>query len=110
MSIDNDADWRRAFAFWLLLVTGNIALVLTYGFCSLVYIQPKTQIYVFLVISGILLSAFLLGRWRFRPSEEGTERWRIGSWMTSFMLLEFALCILTIAGRIRAVLMHYRWP
>jgi hypothetical protein len=110
MSIDNDADWRRVFAFWFLLVIGNIALVLMYAFCSLVYVLPRTQACVFLAIGGILLFAFLLGRWKLRPSEEGTKRWRIGLWMTSFMLMEFALCILTIAGRIRAAVMHYRWP
>jgi len=112
MSIGNDSDWRRAFAFWLLLVAGNIALAVSIGYFMLVQITIKTQLFVFLIIGAVLLASLLLGRWKLQPLDSGdfAERWRIGPWISALIALEITCCGLLVLGHVWAIFTHYRQP
>jgi hypothetical protein len=112
MVIDNDADWRRAFAFWFFLAAGNLALVSSICFFLLVQISIKTQLVVFLSIGAGLMIALLLGRWKpgSAGSESSAERWRIGPWLSVFLVTEVAVCGLLVCGHIWAIITHYKQP
>src|ERR1700691_2180355 len=94
MVIDDERDWRRAFAFWLLLGAGNLAFVSSICFFLLVQISIKTQLVVFLSIGAVLMVALLLGRWKpgSAGSESSAERWKIGPWLSVFLVTEVAIC------------------
>ena len=110
MSIDNDTDWRRAFAFWFLFVLENIALVLSIGYFMVLQISIEDQLFVFLVIGVLFTATLFLGRWKPRPpTAEGTiQRWRIGPWTSAFVVLETGFCWLLVCGHIWALATHYK--
>jgi len=112
VSIDNDADRRRAFAFWFLLVGANLGFAVSILIFSMVQYGIGTQLAAFLIICAILSTALLLGRWNPQPSEEEdySERWRIGPWMITFMVLEIGFCGLQICFDLWAILTHYKLP
>jgi ABC-type enterobactin transport system permease subunit len=112
MSIKNDADRNRAAMFWLLWVIGTIGLALSVCCFMLVGVEIETQLVVFFTIEAVLTTAFLVGRWNAEPLEEEdfAERWKIGPWIITFMLIELAFCGLIICAGIWAVVTHHRPP
>lgn len=112
MSIDNDSDWRRAFVFWSLFISENIALVLSIGYFMVLQVSIKSQLYVFLVIGALFTATFFLGRWRNQPltADPMTERWRIGPWTSVLVALEAVFCWLLVGGHIWALATHYKQP
>jgi hypothetical protein len=110
MNTRNEAVWRRALAFWMVWLVASVAFVLSVFFFSLARIGIETQLFVFLPAGVILLVAFLVGRWKLQPPEDGdgAEKWRIGSWIITFMLLEIALCGLVICGHLWTIFTHTR--
>ena len=112
MPIKNDADRNRAAVFWLLWAIGSIALALSVCCFMLVGVEIETQLAAFLTIETVLATAFLVCRWNVEPLEEEdfAERWKIGPWIITFMLIEIGYCGLVICFAIWAVVTHHEPP
>jgi uncharacterized membrane protein YidH (DUF202 family) len=110
--INNEADRQRAFACWTLFGIGSIALLLTCCVFTLVSVELESQIVVFLIIFGILAASLILGRWKAEPlqEEDFAERWMIGSWLITVLLLEIGWCLLIVCSCIWAIITHHRPP
>jgi hypothetical protein len=108
MSIQNEFDKKRASVFWVVWIIGSLALVLSVYCFMVVGVEIRTQLIVFIVISVTLLIAFFIGRWEVEPREEEdfAERWRIGPWIITFMLLELAFCGAVICYQVWAIVTH----
>ena len=92
MSLDNDADWDRAFFAWLI---GGMGIgPFLFGWWGMLWVPQDSEggaiVRIFTQLAGFMfLIALLLGHWpRLRPTE-GEDRWRIsrgGTWIFSVLL------------------------
>jgi hypothetical protein len=110
--INNDADWLRAFAFWLLLVIGTLTFAMSVGYFMLVQYSVREQLYPFCGVLVILLAAVVLGRWNPETLEEegNIERWRIGPALITILLLLIGFDVAVICGHVWAMITHYHQP